>query len=506
MSGRREMDSDYSDSEEKCPQWESDDSDHSSIALTFSPSTPEEEKTFPPGCPAASSGEPSAKRTCYSLPDEDCMEDNDFLSLTFPRKLWKLVESSQFRSIHWNENGNYVVIHDTLFREEVLGKRGSCRIFETDSIKSFIRQLNLYGFVKLHKDLANWDCHDFSEEERDSPQTTKVYCNPNFRRGNPHLLLKVKRRVGVKNACRRPNKRKASAQGNDHTPPSRPATRGKKHPAPATAFTSFSDATPSTSSSSRFGSKPDTCPASSSYFSPSHESSSCSVSGLHSPPPLASLSVSPPLVYMSPASSSPSLPSPPPAYTSPPISISDSIISPSNSPIYGSDSPSTSPSPPECECHSDPRETRSDDVEGQAAGEKESPSRPVNAGGSSAPPGSPGEAPPGNGHPSHQTEIAPMYLANTCGYVAALSLHLVTRCNAYRPQRHAVIYSHLRELEAHLTSLLSSCAPNLIPALSVISALATSMSLEMQRASELPHCYTCRCQPRPPAQEEPKEK
>ncbi|XP_074057921.1 uncharacterized protein LOC141498643 [Macrotis lagotis] len=424
------MDSDYSDPEENCAQWESDDSDNSSITLTFSPSPPEEEYPFPPGYPAASSGEPSPKTTCYSLPDEDWLEDNDFLSLRFPRKLWKLVESNQFRSIHWNENGNYVVIHDTLFREEVLGRRGTFRIFESQSIKNFICQLNRYGFVKLNNDLANCDCHyDFAEEERDSPHKTKVYCNPNFRRGKPHLLLKLRRRVRVKNACRRPNNSKASAQGNDHTPPSRPASRRKKHPAPATAFSSFSDATPSTSSSSRFW----------------------------------------------------------------------------------SDSPSTSPSPPDCccpscECHSGPRETRSDDVEGQAADEKESPSRPVNAGGSSAPPGSPGAAPPGNGHPSHQTVTAPTYLANTCGYVTALSLHLVTRCDAYRPQRHAVIYSHLRELEAHLTSLLPSCGRKLIPALSVISAMATYMYLEMKRASELPHCNTCQCQPRPPPEEEPKEK
>uniref|UniRef100_A0A8C8R512 HSF-type DNA-binding domain-containing protein n=1 Tax=Pelusios castaneus TaxID=367368 RepID=A0A8C8R512_9SAUR len=138
---------------------------------------------------------PWVKRPRLTLCDDGSSEDNDFLSLTFPKKLWKIVESDQFKSLWWDDDGNCVVINEELFKKEVLERRGPLRIFETDCMKSFIRQLNLYGFSKMRQDFQ---------------RSTKIgalkclplqfYHNPNFKRGYPHLLVRCKRRVGIKNS------------------------------------------------------------------------------------------------------------------------------------------------------------------------------------------------------------------------------------------------------------------------------------------------------------------
>ena len=76
-------------------------------------------------------------------------ENNASFGLTFPRKLWRIVEDAAFTSVHWNDKGDMVVIESDLFQMEVLERRGMDQICETDSIKSFIRELNLYGFRKI---------------------------------------------------------------------------------------------------------------------------------------------------------------------------------------------------------------------------------------------------------------------------------------------------------------------------------------------------------------------
>ena len=76
-------------------------------------------------------------------------ENHTFLGLSFPRKLWRIVEDEAFTSVHWNDEGDMVVIEADLFQTEVLQRRGADQIFETDNIKSFIRELNLYGFSKI---------------------------------------------------------------------------------------------------------------------------------------------------------------------------------------------------------------------------------------------------------------------------------------------------------------------------------------------------------------------
>ncbi|XP_048073472.1 heat shock transcription factor, Y-linked-like [Ursus arctos] len=136
---------------------------------------------------------------CVSEPDED----NDFFSLTFPRKLWKIVESDQFKSIWWDEKGTSIVINEELFKKEVLERKAPFRIFETGSMKSLVRQLNLYGFSKMRQSFQrSASLADFLAEEKEVSVLSKLqfYHNPNFKRGCPQLLVRMKRRVGIKNA------------------------------------------------------------------------------------------------------------------------------------------------------------------------------------------------------------------------------------------------------------------------------------------------------------------
>ncbi|NP_001412324.1 heat shock transcription factor, Y-linked isoform 5 [Pongo abelii] len=108
---------------------------------------------------------------CVSEPDKD----DDFLSLNFPRKLWKIVESDQFKSISWAENGTCIVINEELFKKEILGKKAPYRIFQTDTIKSFLRQLNLYGFSKIQQNFQrSASLATFLAEEKESSVLSKT--------------------------------------------------------------------------------------------------------------------------------------------------------------------------------------------------------------------------------------------------------------------------------------------------------------------------------------------
>ena len=62
-------------------------------------------------------------------------------------KLWSIVASYQLESIRWDEIGVCIVISEVLFKK-VLKRKEPFRIFETNSMKSLVRQLNIYGFSK----------------------------------------------------------------------------------------------------------------------------------------------------------------------------------------------------------------------------------------------------------------------------------------------------------------------------------------------------------------------
>ncbi|XP_055250007.1 LOW QUALITY PROTEIN: heat shock transcription factor, Y-linked-like [Moschus berezovskii] len=132
----------------------------------------------------------------FSVSETD--EVDDFLLRNFPQKLWKIVESDRFKSIWWDESGTSIVINEEVFKKEVLERKGPFRIFATGSMKSFVRQLNIYGFRKQTFQRSA-SLADFLEENNVSVLSKlQIYCNPNFKRGYPQLIVRMKRRVGSK--------------------------------------------------------------------------------------------------------------------------------------------------------------------------------------------------------------------------------------------------------------------------------------------------------------------
>ncbi|KFP99610.1 Heat shock transcription factor, Y-linked, partial [Leptosomus discolor] len=121
--------------------------------------------------------------------------------LSFPQKLWKMLESQQFQSTWWSEGGKCVAIYQKLFENEVLSRRGPLRVFATRKMKSFLRQLNLYGFTKIRRDAQrSASLPEFLAEAAAASAHAKVlyYYNPIFNRDHPHLLERCKRKVGIK--------------------------------------------------------------------------------------------------------------------------------------------------------------------------------------------------------------------------------------------------------------------------------------------------------------------
>ncbi|XP_064327638.1 heat shock transcription factor, X-linked-like [Phalacrocorax carbo] len=113
----------------------------------------------------AATGPLAEDGACQGLPDESraaiipryfskevSAKSNQFAASLFIKKLWKIVGSHRFRSVWWGDSGNWVVIAERLFRREVLGRRGPLRLFETDSMRGFLLQLNLHGFCKMEAD------------------------------------------------------------------------------------------------------------------------------------------------------------------------------------------------------------------------------------------------------------------------------------------------------------------------------------------------------------------
>lgn len=112
-------------------------------------------------------------------------ERSSLFRLPFPKKLWRIVENDAFPCVYWSHKGDSVVIEVDLFQRQVLSRRGAERIFESDSLKTFFRLMNLYGFCKIRP--SNAICHL-------GPRRRMIYHNPNFQRYKPLLLKNIKKR------------------------------------------------------------------------------------------------------------------------------------------------------------------------------------------------------------------------------------------------------------------------------------------------------------------------
>ncbi|NXJ04539.1 HSFY1 protein, partial [Odontophorus gujanensis] len=131
--------------------------------------------------------------------------------LTFPQKLWVLAESEHVKSIRWGHGGKYLVIDEQLFVAEVLAKESPIRAFRCTGMKSFIHQLNNYGFTKVPQSLERSPhLPEFLEEEEAIAAHRKLlrYSCPLFKRDNPCMLESCKRRPSKK-------RRAAAALGPD---------------------------------------------------------------------------------------------------------------------------------------------------------------------------------------------------------------------------------------------------------------------------------------------------
>ncbi|KAM9534207.1 uncharacterized protein ACIB01_013042 [Guaruba guarouba] len=185
----------------------------------------------------------------------------EFSGLCFPQRLWKILESSEFRSIWWSVGGKCVAINEELFQQEVLGQ-----VFSTQKMKSFIRQLNTYGFTKVHPDVQrSASLPEFLAEEAALSSHSKVlyYYNPSFSRERPQLLEQHKRKAAIKRKApgaaqeeeEHPS-RGADAQPAVHTQASPPAKQMVEAlPGPSTAHPSPRAAAPSPEPASAAGSE-----------------------------------------------------------------------------------------------------------------------------------------------------------------------------------------------------------------------------------------------------------
>lgn len=76
----------------------------------------------------------------------------DMSLLTFPEKLWELVNDHSCEEISWSHDGKSIVVPSIQnFISEVLNNPKK-PIFKTKNFSSFVRQLNLYGFRKISKE------------------------------------------------------------------------------------------------------------------------------------------------------------------------------------------------------------------------------------------------------------------------------------------------------------------------------------------------------------------
>ncbi|XP_029096081.1 heat shock transcription factor, X-linked-like [Monodon monoceros] len=144
--------------------------------------------------------EPLLKRP---RPACEAVWEGSLLFHPFPRKLWTIVHSSRFASIWWNEDGTCIGINRPLFQKEVLDRDGVDKVFKTECMKSFIRQLNRYGFSKVHQDMHTSRCvTNLSTKERPAHVLSELhfYHSPLFQRDCPHLLVRMKPRVCTKPA------------------------------------------------------------------------------------------------------------------------------------------------------------------------------------------------------------------------------------------------------------------------------------------------------------------
>ncbi|XP_042665572.1 heat shock transcription factor, Y-linked-like [Centrocercus urophasianus] len=143
----------------------------------------------------------------FHTSEESTGKASIFSTLSFPqnhRMVWVgrdqlLAVTDQFESIWRSHNGKCVVLDEEMFQVEVLRKRGPLTVRETESMKSLVQQLNLYGFTKMpHNFRRPPSLPKILSEEEAFTAHRKLLLHTFFRRDHPKLFKLCKKRVARK--------------------------------------------------------------------------------------------------------------------------------------------------------------------------------------------------------------------------------------------------------------------------------------------------------------------
>ncbi|XP_072191926.1 uncharacterized protein [Excalfactoria chinensis] len=159
--------------------------------------------------------ESQAKRPRHRLSTKGSRKAHDSSSL-FLRKLRQIVDSNLFQSIQWGDDESCIVIEETCFKTEVLGRTGPLHALNIGCMKAFVHQLHLHGFFIVDSDLPTFASRakfpaagaaSASSEVR-SPQPMGhlsgqvglllCYYNPSFKKEYPCLLRWSNQRAGMR--------------------------------------------------------------------------------------------------------------------------------------------------------------------------------------------------------------------------------------------------------------------------------------------------------------------
>ena len=118
----------------------------------------------------------------------DSLSSKSEVELRFPTKLWTLLNKCTSGAIKWNCLGTAILIDRHLFTVEYLLNSNT---FKTKCLKSFVRQLNMYGFNKAFESSRKVD------RTGDYTACLEFKC-VNFQRDRPDLLSNMKRKYKPK--------------------------------------------------------------------------------------------------------------------------------------------------------------------------------------------------------------------------------------------------------------------------------------------------------------------
>jgi hypothetical protein len=127
--------------------------------------------------------------------DEESMISSEFEGKSFPYRLFSLISNTRYDSvIRWCPNGDMVIFPNELAFEYQVLQNENKRVFKTRKMKSFVRQLNLYGFHKVAVE-KNVELMNFYRNLDERPESIFEHRMGHFKRDHPELLEFVRRTV-----------------------------------------------------------------------------------------------------------------------------------------------------------------------------------------------------------------------------------------------------------------------------------------------------------------------